>query len=69
MIVGATSHHDGIFACHTPFPRKDPCHHRRQQAYAGGHHRVCNNRARLLRRDPAKRVVSAYGTKLTKPLP
>jgi hypothetical protein len=36
--------------------------HRCQQPYAGGHHHVCNNRARLLRRDPAKRVVSAYGT-------
>ena len=48
-----------IFDCRTPFPRKDRCPHRGQQGYAGGHHHVCNNRARLLRRDPAKREARA----------
>jgi hypothetical protein len=47
-------------------PAQGSLPHRRQQAYAGGHHHVCNNRARLLRRDPAKRVVSAYGVKRTR---
>src|SRR5260370_39749674 len=43
-------------------PSQGSLPHRGQQAYAGGHHYVCNNRARLLRRDPATRVGFAYCT-------
>src|SRR6266853_3763827 len=43
-------------------PSQGSLSHRGRQAHAAGHHYVCNNRARLLRRDPAPRMVSAYGT-------